>query len=808
MRATRVLLLALCLPRLVSAARFGVAARSRAMAAIRNELATEPLVSTAVAMLRELASVAGHQRPLSGWHGYERHKWPGLDHRSTLVPAAVDDIMQHLHESERSVHPADRPCGGEQRDLVEAVRSALSWGRDSQSRRDAVWHRVDKVQRALRPCTERCYAHMPKHIMGMPEPHPHVAFVHCCVVAMEWCDVRLLDDLCCGAPVCGHSPDSGVFREKRRPAVRPLQCADGAVSGKDGYTERLMALVKPYPPDGDLEAAELWDATMKEVLPAPIQGVPPERQGKAKLPYTLGPFSKEQLDATYGAGCWWPMRRFAVTQKGAIRPCDNAAASGHNDASSFDETIVCEAPDFGMRIAHLFVTMASAPLRWTLAGGTDDMEKAYRKMPVDDPSLTVICQWDPFNARPVFFQVQGFPFGLATAVNGFNRLTAFLTAFHRRILRAPCSNYYDDFVVVDWVFSAAATQRVMGLAMLAFGFPFSAAKHVVAASEFTFLGVTCSFASLLASSTIELFVRPERVRELRNDIGAAMRRGYICGGAAAKLAGKLMFTVTWADSRFGKAVIQPVIVAALYDTVPMVGALVLALRFFYWALGRLPRRKSRIAARPERPVRIWTDAAYEPDDVHSAAMGFVAFLPGRDSLPDRWIHGSTVVPRAFVVTHFGHFKQYIGQLEMLAAVAVYASLDPADLRGRRVIHWIDNTGALAAMVKGYARALRGTRLVHAFASLALDLQVNVWFEYVRSKANIADLPSREFLPEYDAFEQTAPARAIGSQRVVMVVPPLEEWAKPFAEWTTAAYAGLVRNKPGARKRARRGKKGA
>ena len=90
---------------------------------------------------------------------------------------------------------------------------------------------------------------------------------------------------------------------------------------------------------------------------------------------------------------------------------------------------------------------AVSPRVGSLAGGTDDMEKAYRKMPVDDPSLTVICQWDPFNSRPVFFQVQGFPFGLATAVNGFNRLTAFLTAFHRRILRAPCSNYYDDFVV-------------------------------------------------------------------------------------------------------------------------------------------------------------------------------------------------------------------------------------------------------------------------------------------------------------------------------------------------------------------------
>ena len=87
--------------------------------------------------------------------------------------------------------------------------------------------------------------------------------MHCCIEAVEWCDVRLLDDLCCGAPVCGHSPDSGVFREKHRPAKKPLQCADGAVSGKDGYTERLMAHVIPYPPDGAQEAEDLWDATMK-----------------------------------------------------------------------------------------------------------------------------------------------------------------------------------------------------------------------------------------------------------------------------------------------------------------------------------------------------------------------------------------------------------------------------------------------------------------------------------------------------------------------------------------------------------------
>jgi len=48
-------------------------------------------------------------------------------------------------------------------------------------------------------------------------------------------------------------------------------------------------------------------------------------------------------------------------------------------------------------------------------------------------------------------------------------------------------------------------------------------------------------------------------------------------------------------------------------------------------------------------------------------------------------------------------SQYIGQLELLAAITPYTSLGE-ELRGRRVIHWIDNKSAIAALVKGYSAA--------------------------------------------------------------------------------------------------------
>ena len=97
------------------------------------------------------------------------------------------------------------------------------------------------------------------------------------------------------------------------------------------------------------------------------------------------------------------------------------------------------------------------------------------------------------------------------------------------------------------------------------------------------------------------------------------------------------------------------------------------------------------------------------------------------------------MPADFIAT-FELRKQYIGQLELLAAIGVYWSLP--ELRGRRVVHWIDNTSAIAALIKGYSGSPDSVRILHAFAAFSLGLEVSSWFLWVPSKANIADEPSR------------------------------------------------------------------
>ena len=79
---------------------------------------------------------------------------------------------------------------------------------------------------------------------------------------------------------------------------------------------------------------------------------------------------------------------------------------------------------------------------------------------------------------------------------------------------------------------------------------------------------------------------------------------------------------------------------------------------------------------------------------------------------------------------------------MLAGVAAYTSR-PDQLRDRDVVHFIDNSGALVGLAKGYSSDVDSARLVSAFHVMNATVRSNVWFEYVPSRgANISDLPSR------------------------------------------------------------------
>ena len=117
-------------------------------------------------------------------------------------------------------------------------------------------------------------------------------------------------------------------------------------------------------------------------------------------------------------------------------------------------------------------------------------------------------------------------------------------------------------------------------------------------------------------------------------------------------------------------------------------------------------------------------------------------------------------------------ETYITQVELVAAVAAYYTF-PDMLRGRAVVHFVDNTGALSAMVHGYARKPDCARLVNAYHAQSVALRCLVWGEWVPSKANPADIPTRS---ERDG---EMPASAVWRE---MVLPPLKFLEGHVGEW--------------------------
>ena len=136
----------------------------------------------------------------------------------------------------------------------------------------------------------------------------------------------------------------------------------------------------------------------------------------------------------------------------------------------------------------------------------------------------------------------------------------------------------------------------------------------------------------------------------------------------------------------------------------------------------------------ESSVLVWSDASYEGS---TAVLGWVVYDPVTDAL---W-HSSYVCPDSVFDNFVPDKKQYIGQLELLAACAVYTSL-PEMFRNRPVLHWIDNQQALTAAVSGYARQPDNAKLVNQLSLSGATLQAQIYFEYVRSLSNPADFPSR------------------------------------------------------------------
>jgi hypothetical protein len=702
------------------------------------------LVRRAVARLRRVRRVGRGPASSSAAPGprvrvrSQGRSYPSNRAPPPLVAAEYDTPAKHVAAAATTRHPAADSDGQLPLDVSEAVeyvaeRLVRSSPFGLAAERDAVMREVRCVKRLLRPVNALVEGHVPPHVAAMP-CRVDVALLRAMGEAAEVPDRELAPLFAVGFQPTGDVAPSGWWPTQVDAASVDLGELDHAAWVR--HVERAARDDLRRRP-GD--ARVLWDRTLEDC---------------AKRLYA-GPFTRKQLDAAYGAGRWRPMQRFGVLQGGKVRPCDNARASLHNAGTSLFEKLCCDGPDFSARAAMAFADAADAlgVPTWPLAGGTDDLADAYRHIPCDDPRLTCVVLCDPASGEPAYFCTAGFPFGLKSSVMQFNRLPEATTAIARRMLGIVCTHFYDDFAVVEPSASAAQAQRLLGDLHALIGIPFAARKHVAAAATFVFLGVETDFTGM-AGGYVVMRVRPERVERLVARIDEILDERRYPPSVAASLCGALQFTLSWVGGRIGRACMQPLFGGGDDGGDGFTQGVEASLRYLRAVLPQLPPHRVRLRASPRAPALVFSDGACEQDGAVQS-VGFVVALPrpGLDAPPGgarpsldalrrdyTFVHGSADVP-ADLRRAFLERKQQIGQVEIVGAIVPYLSVP--ELAGRDVIHFVDNTSAVAALTKGYSRVPDSARLVHSFHAWCAAARAHVWFEYVPSAANVADRPSRE-----------------------------------------------------------------
>ena len=136
-------------------------------------------------------------------------------------------------------------------------------------------------------------------------------------------------------------------------------------------------------------------------------------------------------------------------------------------------------------------------------------------------------------------------------------------------------------------------------------------------------------------------------------------------------------------------------------------------------------------------------------------LGFLIMCPIRGDL---WAGAATPAWLLRVLQTHKQRDTYIGQLESAVVSSPLLSvLDrfPDILSDRPVMHYIDNQGSLYSVINGRSSDDDTNRLVFASRLYYARARCDVWYDYVPSASNIADLPTRLDAAAFTRLEKVA-----------------------------------------------------
>lgn len=492
----------------------------------------------------------------------------------------------------------------------------------------------------------------------------------------------------------------------------------------------------------------LWDETMKEVNRGFIEG----------------PFaSLEEVKTFLATDKVCVTRRFVILQSSGAevkpRVIDDAKESGLNSAYTALEWLKLHDFDHIASIASLISSIYGGDGSIGIAGPDGktvksdihsdlkkfpswvrrclDLSKAYKQVPIDADSraLIVLMVPSPESKQAMFFTTASMPFGCASSVFAFNRITRSILHLFHKLLNLVSGVFYHDFVLLEPQHTSTLASMAAENLLDALGWAF--AKEGSKASgfnaSFNLLGAQLNL-SWLAEGRIEVSNKEGRVDKLLKLLEDVSDAGSISRHMAQSIQGLL----NYASGFFlGNSLKLPSRAFANIISKPSCASREDLKKLCSFTSSILKQSKPRTWGCWEsgEPVIVFTDGSFE-DDRGLWGSVVIDMQSGNKS-----VHWGEVPERLISVWKKLAGEQVICQIEAFAVLLTryhYRNI----WEGRKVLIFIDNEPSRHTLIKGSSPSISMLLIAQAFNEVDVNFPAACWFDRVPSASNIADLPSR------------------------------------------------------------------
>ena len=315
----------------------------------------------------------------------------------------------------------------------------------------------------------------------------------------------------------------------------------------------------------------------------------------------------------------------------------------------------------------------------------------------------------------------------------------------RRLAMVLWTMYVDDGQITDLQEAMCTGQELVHVCFEACGADLAAAKRRWMALQGDFLGVVHDFTKLPTLGEVEFEPRPELVTKLQTMLHDFTTDNRLTPAEASKFQGTQGFMNTAMFGQLSKAGVRPFIDRQYRHVAPWTLSHTLQRACeFYNAIMKYPPRRVLPIRRVDRPpLVIASDAQVEPGQLPGA--GYIIWDAESNDLWGAYYrhHPRELKKLNTSMEDIAAGKQPIARCEC-AALPTAVFHEHARLRDRDVLWFVDNTAALAGVVKGTSGEPINERLIGQFWMAVSQIGARIWVEYLDSKGNWSDGISREF----------------------------------------------------------------